>query len=36
MVDNTANEDLLLLSLHLPSLLFHCIEIPARTLQLWE
>lgn len=35
MVDNTPNEDLLL-SLNLPSLLFHYIEIPARTLQLWE
>lgn len=36
MVDNTPNEDLLPLSLHLPSLLFPCIEIPARSLQLWE
>ena len=36
MVDNTANEDLLPLSLLLPPLLFHCVEIPASTLQLWE
>lgn len=36
MLDNTLNEDLLPLSLHLPSLLFPRLEIPGRTLQLWK
>lgn len=36
MLDNTPNEDLLPLSLHLPSLLFPRMETPAKTLQLWK